>query len=90
MRRSFHFRFLGFHSRRRGQQDVRVRPAETEGANSGKAFRLRVPGCQCCGNSHWQLGPRNVGVEVLQMQVRRNLSVLQHQDDLDQTSNARG
>src|SRR5215470_5974396 len=70
--------------------DVRVGPTETEGiyACAGGPIPVR-PWFQSLRNSQSKLVKRNIGIRLLEVQIGRNLSVLQHQRHLNDPRHAR-
>ena len=65
---------------------MRIGTAIAKGANPGDAFpvsRGHRPIAERGGNLQRQLRPIKMGVWVMAMQMGRNLSVLQHQHNLD-------
>jgi len=75
--------------RRVGQDNMRVGAAEAKRANTGN-FLAGLPGDATGGDGQRQFIPGDVGVELLQMQMRRNNPVLDHQHGLDQPGDACG
>ena len=75
--------------RRLLQNDVGVGAAESEGTDA-RPPRLssRAQSRRLVGISSGESSTANSGLTVLQVQVRRNLPVPQHQDDLDQPGDA--
>ena len=65
-----------------------VAAAETERANTGDPLAVdRLPVGEPSGNHERVFFPGDVRSWLFQMQVRRNLSVLEHQYDLQQARN---
>ena len=80
-RRRRHRRRSGFHDH------VGVGPAEAEGAHPGHATPRR-PRAERADHVHRQLAPRHVWVGRPEVEVRRDLVVLQGQDRLDEPGHA--
>ena len=71
--------------------DVGIRAAETETADTGASWRGAVlPFAKRCGNLDGRLFETQQRVDGRQTEMRRNLPVPKHLDQLDQTRDARG
>ena len=65
---------------------MHVGAAEPERAHSADAAALDwLPGDFRRGTLEWKIGPRNMRTWRVEMQMRRNCSMLQRKDDLDET-----
>ena len=69
------------------EHHVRVCAAEAEGADAGDAPAAGWPWRPHGGDRHRHLSPGDVRARVQEMQVRRNLVVLERKDHLDQARN---
>ncbi len=87
-------RRLGFHRRLRRhrrafQHHVRVGAREAEGAHAGDPPRLRPNGF-LLRDPHGQVGPGDVRIRVVEMEVPRDPLVLQREHDFDQAGDTGG
>src|SRR5690242_4734265 len=69
---------------RRLQSNVRIRAAETEAVDARNAARDQRPGLQTSGNRHARILKRNARVQLAQMELAGDFSVLQTKHHLRQ------
>jgi len=76
-------------NRRFAQDQMRIGAAEAEGMDAGIAGGRRLPRLERHRYGERAFGQPEVGVDLLEMKVRRNLPLLKHEHRLDQPGHTR-